>query len=346
MYASPVSLGSSTRARLQTTRHKEREIDGGDTPLEKQAETQHASQTDYPAGDSLIPCGNAASPHIKQNDLFKAQRTYRLGRKPRLNDVVPDKGSRASDGDYSVRAAVKVADFSMGRTFAMTSVVVSVFVMSVRAGDAIEDRVLIGLTQSTPFDADPQNVDIHTIVVTRRVQRTLLYECDPEPHPRRAPAVARARGGPDAADGVRDGHAPWSLRSAASEGSQRGRRARSSRRRRRTCVRGRPRLWVRSVGGPVEEQVEEPERRATKEATPTRGHKTLGGDKRLGRSSTRKGAKRKSLGEESDDEGYGDAASLPPQTQEQEDSEGESRVAKRPRTERSEISVAEVEGMD
>ncbi|KAH9904616.1 uncharacterized protein BXZ73DRAFT_111200 [Epithele typhae] len=104
----------------------------------------------------LIPCGNAASPHINRNDLSKAQRTYRLGRKPRLNDIVPDKGSRA------------IREHS-GQGLDSWSVGVSVFGMSVRAGDAIEGCVLIGLTQSTPFDTDPPNVDIRTIVVTRRV---------------------------------------------------------------------------------------------------------------------------------------------------------------------------------
>ncbi|KAH9912063.1 uncharacterized protein BXZ73DRAFT_82532 [Epithele typhae] len=235
------------------------------------------------------------------------------------------------------------------------SVGVIVLVMCVRAGDAIEGRVLIGLTQSTPFDADPQNVDIRTIVVTRG---TLLYECDVSEQAERSIRALLASSQSERMSLTGALNHPW----LAAEAEGRPRAVEPTLRRER----GEParqageklaapsqdmRAWAAEAsgevgGGPVEEQVEEPEPRATKGATPTRGNKTLEGDKRVGRSSTRKGAKRKSLGEESDDEGYGDAASMPLQTQEQEDSEGEWRVAKRPRTERLEISVAEVEGTD
>ncbi|KAH9912401.1 uncharacterized protein BXZ73DRAFT_82330 [Epithele typhae] len=87
-------------------------------------------------------------------------------------------------------------------------------------------------------------------------------------------------------------------------------------------------------GGSGRGPVEEPEPHAMKEATPARENGTLKDD-----TPVRKAAeKRKSLPEESDDEGDGEAASMLPQTQtrEQEDSEGGS---KRLGTELS-ISVA------
>ncbi|KAH9912406.1 uncharacterized protein BXZ73DRAFT_82334 [Epithele typhae] len=180
----------------------------------------------------------------------------------------------------------------------------------------------------------------------------ILAVCPPSPE--RAATPVR-----DADDGVKDGYVLASPRSAGSEGSQRGRLQRRSEVLWRALQEGEElpassqdmRAWAAEAlgevgGGPVEE----PERHAMKEATPMREIKTLKDDTPAGKavaSPMRQGAKRKSLSEESDDEGEGYAASLPPQTQEREDSEEElPRVMKRPRTELSEMSVADVEGTD
>ncbi|KAH9913075.1 kinase-like protein [Epithele typhae] len=304
------------------------------------------------------------------------------------------------------------------------------------------------LTQGTPFEEDPPNVDIHTIIMSRQVQWKLLYECDvseqaerfirallassptkrmsltsaldhpwlaievevegaprrlPRPRPRstrsplsplsrtarRLPGTAsllRMDGEQDASmrsvagscmslddpsiilavyppsperaatpvrdadDGVKDGHVLSSPRGKLQRRSEVLSRARQTGEELPAPSQD-MRAWAAEalgeVGGGL---VEEPEPRAMKEATPTREIKTLKDDtpaEKAAASPMRQGAKRKSLSEESEDEGEGYAASLPPQTQEQEDSEEESpRVVKRPRTELSEMSVADVEGTD
>ncbi|KAH9910361.1 uncharacterized protein BXZ73DRAFT_109124 [Epithele typhae] len=116
-----------------------------------------------------------------------------------------------------------------------------------------------------------------------------------------------------------DDHVLSGTRSATSEGSQRGKLQWRSE--------------VLSRGQRVCEEL------------PAPSQDTLEDDTRVGRSRMRRGVKRKSLPEESDDEGFGYAAPLPPQTQEQDDPEEESRVAKRLRTELS-MSVADVDGAD
>ncbi|KAH9910344.1 uncharacterized protein BXZ73DRAFT_83689 [Epithele typhae] len=154
-------------------------------------------------------------------------------------------------------------------------------------------------------------------------------------------------------DGVRDGHALSSARSAASEGSRRGRLQRRSKallRVRAAGGRGLPgavagHAWA-GGGGSGRGPVEEPEPHAMKEATPARENETLKDDTPVGKAAASwllKVAKRKSLPEESDNEGDGEVVSLLPQTQarEQEDSDqgGSPHVAKRLGMELS-ISIA------
>ncbi|KAH9941265.1 uncharacterized protein BXZ73DRAFT_98483 [Epithele typhae] len=138
---------------------------------------------------------NKVHPNTKCIDLFKVQRTHRFRRKPRINDVVLDKMSRAisrvhrSIEDHSAWVAVKVTTFC-GAPLYLAPEVAAHDAFPTRDGfsNLVDSRsvgviVFAMLTQGTPSNKDPPGgVDAPGQVRSERFTHMLLANASVSEH--------------------------------------------------------------------------------------------------------------------------------------------------------------------